>query len=110
MGVAVNPEGNVPKITNVGGRLWILGIKTENIIDFPDSDGTTTIIKTTGGGQTELLGGLIYPGRAAQSSRSGVCLHRWTAEPDLCHDRVWIAARKSTFSMSKRLGTDSLAH
>ena len=40
------------KITNSGGRLWILGLKTE---------GKGTVIKTTEGGETELLGTLIYP-------------------------------------------------
>jgi hypothetical protein len=48
----INPEGNKTKITNKGGKLWILGLKTE---------GTGTNIETEQGGSTEVLGGLIYP-------------------------------------------------
>jgi hypothetical protein len=48
----INPEGNTTKITNQGGTLWILGLKTE---------GTGTNIETDRGGSTEVLGGLIYP-------------------------------------------------
>jgi len=48
----INPEGNITKITNRGGDLWILGLKTE---------GTGTNIETEQGGSTEVLGGLIYP-------------------------------------------------
>jgi hypothetical protein len=48
----INPEGNTTKITNKGGKLWILGLKTE---------GTGTNIETEQGGSTEVLGGLIYP-------------------------------------------------
>jgi hypothetical protein len=40
------------RILNNGGNLWLLGIKTEL---------TGTVIKTTNCGNTELLGGLIYP-------------------------------------------------
>jgi hypothetical protein len=48
----LNPEANNTKITNNGGNLWILGLKTE---------GTGTNIETTKGGSTEVIGGLIYP-------------------------------------------------
>jgi hypothetical protein len=48
----INPEANRTKITNRGGKFWILGLKTE---------GTGTNIETTQGGSTEVLGGLIYP-------------------------------------------------
>ncbi|MGO9577403.1 MAG: glycosyl hydrolase family 28-related protein [Terriglobales bacterium] len=48
----INPEGNATKIINKGGKLWILGLKTE---------GTGTNIETDQGGATEVLGGLIYP-------------------------------------------------
>ena len=48
----INPEANAAKITNHGGNLWILGLKTE---------GTGTNIETSRGGSTEVLGGLIYP-------------------------------------------------
>jgi hypothetical protein len=40
------------KIVNNGATLWILGLKTE---------GKGTVIHTSGGGKTELLGTLIYP-------------------------------------------------
>ncbi|WP_171814899.1 glycoside hydrolase family 55 protein [Halothece sp. PCC 7418] len=42
------------KISNNGGNLWILGLKTE---------GKGSVIETTNGGQTELLGTVIYPVR-----------------------------------------------
>lgn len=42
------------KVSNNGGNLWLLGLKTE---------GKGPVIETTNGGQTELLGGLIYPVR-----------------------------------------------
>ncbi|NEO98886.1 MAG: hypothetical protein F6K58_09450 [Symploca sp. SIO2E9] len=42
----------IRKVTNKGGNLWILGIKTEK---------KGTVIETTSGGRTELLGTLIYP-------------------------------------------------
>ena len=48
----INPEGKTTKITNHGGDLWVLGLKTE---------GTGTNIETDQGGFTEVLGGLIYP-------------------------------------------------
>ncbi len=48
----INPESKATKITNKGGNLWILGLKTE---------GPGTNIDTELGGSTELLGGLIYP-------------------------------------------------
>lgn len=48
----INPEGKATKITNTGGRLWILGLKTE---------GASTNIETEEGASTEVLGGLIYP-------------------------------------------------
>ncbi len=48
----INPETNGIGITNAGGDLWILGLKTEN--------GGATVIKTTNGGRTELLGGQNY--------------------------------------------------
>jgi Pectate lyase superfamily protein len=46
-----NVENTGTHITNNGGKLWILGLKTER---------GGTLIDTKGGGQTELLGGLAY--------------------------------------------------
>jgi hypothetical protein len=47
-----NNEFGGTKIKNRGGRLWILGLKTER---------AGTVIETTNGGMTELLGTRIYP-------------------------------------------------
>jgi Pectate lyase superfamily protein len=46
-----NVENVGTHITNNGGKLWILGLKTER---------GGTLIDTKGGGQTEVLGGLAY--------------------------------------------------
>jgi hypothetical protein len=54
-----NAEGGADKITNDGGQLWILGLKTE---------GDATVITTRNGGQTELLGGLLYPATTVGSA------------------------------------------
>ncbi len=48
----LNVEGSYPKVNNQSGTLWILGLKTE---------GKDTVITTSGGGATELLGTLLYP-------------------------------------------------
>ena len=45
----LNAEGHGFKVINDGGKLWILGLKTESI---------GGILKTTNGGQSEVLGGL----------------------------------------------------
>jgi hypothetical protein len=50
----LNNEYGGVKIRNAGGELWILGLKTER---------AGTVIETTAGGRTELLGTLIYPSR-----------------------------------------------
>ena len=52
----LNPETyeHQPMIQNEGGDLWVLGLKTEK---------DRTIIGTTDGGQTEVLGGLLYKNR-----------------------------------------------
>lgn len=44
----------------VGGRLWILGLKTEK---------DDNVIKTKNGGATEVLGGLLYPAGTVDSSK-----------------------------------------
>lgn len=54
----LDDELNGTKITNDGGTLWVLGLKTER---------PGTVINTTSGGQTELLGGLIYPSQSVPS-------------------------------------------
>jgi hypothetical protein len=48
-----NPDGDgvEPQVLNEGGRLWVLGFKTE---------GPAPFIATTGGGVTELLGAYNY--------------------------------------------------
>jgi Pectate lyase superfamily protein/MBG domain (YGX type)/SprB repeat len=47
----VQPE-NEKDIDNIGGKFWILGLKTE---------GRAVIANTTNGGATEILGALVYP-------------------------------------------------
>jgi hypothetical protein len=46
-----NVENTGTHITNNGGKLWILGLKTER---------GGTLIETKGGGKTEVMGGLAY--------------------------------------------------
>ncbi len=41
------------RVRNAGGTLWILGLKAEKKVD-------ATVLETTSGGRTELLGGTIY--------------------------------------------------
>lgn len=48
----LNPENEGTKIVNNGGKLWILGLKTEK---------AGTVVETKAGGKTEVLGGLLYP-------------------------------------------------
>jgi len=56
----LNPENaDRPKISNRGGTLWILGLKTER---------PTTVLRTTNGGSTELLGGFVYPVQAVSAN------------------------------------------
>jgi hypothetical protein len=54
-------EISATKISNLGGSLWILGLKTEK---------AGTVINTASGGQTELLGGLIYPAVPVPSTQA----------------------------------------
>jgi hypothetical protein len=56
-----NNEGNGPstKITNLGGTLWSLGLKTEE---------GGTIVDARAGSKTEILGGLHYPSRSVAAS------------------------------------------
>jgi len=46
-----NAENEGTKMVNEGGQLWILGLKTER---------GGTLVKTTGGGQTTVMGGMSY--------------------------------------------------
>jgi hypothetical protein len=48
----LNIEGNGTKLANQGGTVWVLGLKTE---------GHGTVVDTAQGGQSEILGSLIYP-------------------------------------------------
>lgn len=48
----VEESYNPVKVLSEGSTLWVLGIKTEQ---------PSTVIETTGGGSTEILGGLLYP-------------------------------------------------
>lgn len=49
----LNPEGSREKIFNNGGKLWVLGLKTEG-------GNVNTVLHTTGGGVSELFGALLY--------------------------------------------------
>jgi len=49
----LNPEGANKKIFNHGGKVWVLGLKTEG-------GNVNTVLQTTGGGASELFGGLLY--------------------------------------------------
>ncbi len=55
----LNAEGSFPKVNNKGGTLWMLGLKTE---------GSDTVVTTTAGGKTEMLGTLIYPAKEFSAS------------------------------------------
>ncbi len=46
-----NPENEGTHVQNDGGKLWILGLKTER---------GGTLVETKGGGQTEVVGGFSY--------------------------------------------------
>ena len=58
----VNPEAprGYTKIINNGGRLWILGLKTEK---------DDNVIASTNGAATEVLGGLLYPAGTVDSAK-----------------------------------------
>ena len=62
----VQPE-NERDVDNPGGQYWILGLKTE---------GRANIARTTTGGSTEILGGLVYPA----SSFSGTTQQAFTVQ------------------------------
>ncbi|NMG05964.1 glycosyl hydrolase family 28-related protein [Brasilonema sp. UFV-L1] len=49
----LNPEGSSKKIFNNGGKLWVLGLKTEG-------GNVNTVLHTKGGGASELFGALLY--------------------------------------------------
>jgi hypothetical protein len=51
----LNVEGNGTKVATQGGTAWVLGFKTE---------GIGTQVNTSQGGQSEILGTLIYPATA----------------------------------------------
>lgn len=46
-----NAENEGTKVSNAGGRLWVLGLKTER---------GGTLVQTSGGGQSEVWGGFSY--------------------------------------------------
>jgi Pectate lyase superfamily protein len=56
---------NATRLVNNGAKLWILGIKTED---------PYTVIETKGGGQTEVLGGLLYPGHGDRVPATDVAI------------------------------------
>lgn len=50
----LNTEQDTVNVTNDGGTLWILGLKTEK---------DQTVVRTINGGKTEILGALVYKQR-----------------------------------------------
>jgi hypothetical protein len=62
-----------PKITNEGGTLWILNLKTEQ---------GGEILSNTKGARTELLGGMIYPAQGVQ--KQAKVMYRNDASSSLC--------------------------
>ena len=54
----VNPERSAVEILNDHSKLWILGFKTE---------GTGTSFQTIGGGETEVLGGIVSLGHGERN-------------------------------------------
>lgn len=57
-----NPEQTVTKVVNNGATLWVLGIKTER---------AGTVVESSNGASTEILGGLIYPAMAVPAGVPG---------------------------------------
>ena len=55
----LNSEIGTTRVANLGGSVWIMGIKTER---------AGNVIDTGTGGQTELLGGLLYPARSVPTT------------------------------------------
>ncbi len=55
----LNVEGNGTKLSNQGGSVWVLGLKTE---------GVGIVVDTAQGGQSEILGSLVYPSTAVSPS------------------------------------------
>ncbi|WP_017317168.1 glycosyl hydrolase family 28-related protein [Mastigocladopsis repens] len=49
----LNPEGTSKKIFNNGGKLWVLGLKTEG-------GNINTVLHTKGGSASEIFGALLY--------------------------------------------------
>jgi hypothetical protein len=56
----LNPEAVITNLRNSGGKLWVLGLKTEK---------NQTLVQTTNHGQTEILGGLAYSSLVVPTNR-----------------------------------------
>ncbi len=65
----LNPEGANKKIFNNGGKLWVLGLKTEG-------SNVNTVLQTTGGGVSELFGALLYV-IGERAPETALCLPQW---------------------------------
>ena len=55
----LNTEGQEEHIHNQGGNVWIFGVKTER---------KGTVVRSTAGAQTEVLGNLLYPLRSLENT------------------------------------------
>jgi hypothetical protein len=55
----LNTEFQNPQLRNIGGRVWVLGMKTE---------GPYTVLEASKGSQTEILGGAFRPNQDAPAN------------------------------------------
>ncbi|ARV59404.1 hypothetical protein BZZ01_12910 [Nostocales cyanobacterium HT-58-2] len=61
----LNTEFQNPELRNVGGKVWILGMKTE---------GPHTVLEASKGSQTEILGGAFRPNQDAPANVPAVII------------------------------------
>ena len=75
---------------NSGGKLWVLGIKTE---------GDGTLLTTLGGGKTEVLGGLIYANKNYYPEKKAFVV----SDGALCFSFRELVTRQQPFNMVAEL-------
>ena len=84
-----DPEGDpstttpLPKVVNGGCNLWILGLKTE---------GAGTLVSSTAGAMTEILGGSFYPVHSTASTANLLDVQDLATLGKLCNNRQWFHA------------------
>ncbi len=92
----INPERANPEVINKGSQLWVLGFKTE---------GRGTGFHTSGGGSTEVLGGVVNIGGEGQpfivNDESNVSV--------VCAANGWSSTQVfKEFAMEKRNGEEKI--